>query len=98
MPADASPRAPRLRPWTIAALIVAAWLAVLGFTIGGTTVSTVVSDFGLAAAALGAGGICLATARRETNGERRFWFLLGLSGLAWGSGQPPWPSYHFGGP
>jgi diguanylate cyclase (GGDEF)-like protein/PAS domain S-box-containing protein len=75
--------------------IVGAWLLVLGFGFGGETVSTVVSDFGLAAAALGAALACALTARRESGRSRTFWALLSVSSLWWGAGQLLWPWYDF---
>src|SRR4051794_13996572 len=93
MPAAISKRTSRCA--LVLGSILCAWLILLGFGVGGETVTSVISDFGLAVVALVAAGACLVVGFREERKERSFWVLLGLACLSWGGGQLLWPWYDF---
>src|SRR4051812_7559647 len=93
MPAAATLRT--LRCALLLGGILCVWLLLLAFGLGGGAATTVVSDSGLAFAALAAAGACLFVGFLETGKERQFWVLLGLASLSWGAGQLLWPWYDF---
>jgi diguanylate cyclase (GGDEF)-like protein len=74
----------------IAAGLTLAFAVWLQRGIGGTWITTVVDDFGEAAAALVAAFACFRTGRRATGSAGRGWHLLGAAALAWGAGELWW--------
>lgn len=67
-----------------------AWLAT-GF--GGEWATQAVSDLGLLIVSLAAAAACGVAARRERGRARRGWALLGVSALAWATGEAAWSFY-----
>jgi two-component system sensor histidine kinase/response regulator len=88
---------PGWRPFVVAivpaALFCVATTIWLGFTIGGDTITTAVSDIGQAIPALAAAGTCAWAARRSLGRLRWAWALLGASAAAWGAGELVWSYY-----
>ncbi|MGX6603038.1 putative bifunctional diguanylate cyclase/phosphodiesterase [Micromonosporaceae bacterium Da 78-11] len=74
----------------VVAMIVVAFALLLVTGIGGPDVLQVVSNFGLATAALCAAVACLLRARSFTGRARWGWALVGLGVLSWGLGQSCW--------
>lgn len=70
--------------------LIALFGAWMFFDWGGARPTEAVSDLGTVAAALGATGICLWTARRTAGPARKAWLLLGLAALSWGLGESVW--------
>jgi diguanylate cyclase (GGDEF)-like protein/PAS domain S-box-containing protein len=87
----------RLAPSAVKSAIVialaAAWIAMLSSDLGGVGGPRALSDFGLAAAALGAAAGCALTARRGRGRARLVWALIGASAVSWGLGQCIWTWY-----
>ena len=69
-----------------------AWSGYLAFNSSGSHTQAV-SNVGLMAVALAAGGQALKRVRRETGRTERAWRLLGLACLSWGCGQAAWTWY-----
>jgi diguanylate cyclase (GGDEF)-like protein/PAS domain S-box-containing protein len=72
--------------------VCVAWSGFLALYSNGSTTQTV-SNLGLMAVALAAGGQSFARGRREGGQAARAWRLLGLSCLSWGCGQAAWTWY-----
>jgi two-component system, sensor histidine kinase and response regulator len=94
----AGPAVPRdWRPFVAAAIpasVLCLGLTVwLGFTIGGDTATTAVSDIGQAIPALVAGVSCAWAARRATRRTAWAWGLLAASATSWGIGEIVWSYY-----
>jgi diguanylate cyclase (GGDEF)-like protein/PAS domain S-box-containing protein len=96
MPSVAKVRA-RLTPNATASAVVllaaTAWVVTLSSDLGGVGGPRALSDFGLMAAALGAGVVCFLRARKEHGRPKLFWTLIGASALSWGIGQTIWTWY-----
>jgi diguanylate cyclase (GGDEF)-like protein/PAS domain S-box-containing protein len=75
------------------AVVALVWLASLVWGVGGPRATQAISNFGLVAAAMAAGIICIRTARFSNSQQQRMWKLLGASALSWGSGQAAWTWY-----
>src|SRR4051794_4532686 len=93
MPAAATLRT--LRCALLLGGILCVWLLLLAFGLGGETATTVVSDFGLAFAALAAAGACLFVGFRETGKERQVLGVLRLPAPRCGGRARPWPRCGF---
>jgi len=77
-------------PSAVACVAVTVWL---GFTIGGETVTTAVSDIAQGVPAFAAAATC-GWAARNSNGRLRWaWALLAASGFSWGAGEAVWTYY-----
>ena len=74
-------------------LLAVAWIVTFASDRGGVGRTRALSDFGLMAAALGAGAVCFLRARMEHGRPRLFWRLIGASALSWGIGQTIWTWY-----
>jgi PAS domain S-box-containing protein len=65
----------------------------LGFTIGGDTITTAVSDIAQGVPALAAAGTCGWAARASSGRLRWAWALLAVSAFSWGAGEAVWTYY-----
>lgn len=77
-------------PAVLGASALTVWL---GFTIGGQSVTTAVSDIGQAVPALAAAGTCGWAASQSRKRMRAAWTLLAFSAGAWGAGEIVWTYY-----
>jgi len=84
----------RLFPWAAAAagLATLVFLLWMIFLFGGARLTDAVDDLGELVAALVAAAACGLTAVRVSS-DRRCWWWLGASALAWGAGEAAWSWY-----
>ena len=79
--------------WMLALPFVLTWCIVILGGVGGHHVAQIVSNGGLAAAALAAAVSCGVTALRASGRYRTVWLLIGLGMLSWAIGQLIWDYY-----
>jgi len=94
---------PRFGPWqaftlcaVLAGAVSIAFVAWIGFRVGGDQVTTAVDDIGEAVAAGAAALSCFVAARRTTARLHRAWVLLAASAASWCAGEVAWSVYEVG--
>ncbi len=82
-----------LLPVAAVACVTLVWVTLLLSRHGHPAQAQLVSNFGLVLSPLAAGTLAVRRSKGHDGPVRRFWLLIGLAALSWGSGQAVWTWY-----